>query len=138
MNWGAWKRFVFKPDDKLAISDLRGSSTPFNGVNFGLLLVHGTYGTSPDYAANQCRQMYFPIASGGSATYLRMSGMNLGGAGGSGLKWMAIFSCFSLYNNNWQNMQNAGIHPYNSNLRLFLGCSTEEYATGGVMGYFAR
>jgi len=88
-HWG-WKNSFLKADNQLSIGDLRGSGTPFNNVNIGVLFTHGVYGTSIDYAANQCKQMYFPITSGGSAQYLRLSEMNLGGSGTNGLKWMAL------------------------------------------------
>ena len=69
-HWG-WQNSFLKVDDQLQISQLRGSGTPFNNVNIGVLFTHGVYGTSVDFAANQCKQMYFPITSGGSAQYLR-------------------------------------------------------------------
>jgi hypothetical protein len=136
-HWG-WTNAFFKTNDALNIASLRGSSTPFNQVNLGVLLLHGVYGTSPDYAANQCKQMYFPISSGGSGHYLRLSEMNLGGAGPSGLKWMAIKACHSLYHVNWNSMRNAGIKPYNGNLHLLLGADTDSYATPSILSYWAR
>ena len=124
----------------MSINNLKGSGTPFNNVNLGVLLLHGTYGTGIDYTptANGCMQMYFPIGSGGGATYLRMSEMNLGGAGSNGLKWMAIMACFSLYHTDWQNMQSLGVKPYNNNLHLFLGCDTTEYSNPNLMAYWVR
>lgn len=127
-----------KTDDQLNINDLRGSGTPFNNVNLGVLMLHGTYGTGLDYTAGICYQMYFPIAAGGSATYLRMSEMNLGGAGTNGLKWMAIMACFSLYHTDWSSMQSRGTYPYNSNLHLLLGCDTTEYTNPNLMAYWAK
>jgi hypothetical protein len=125
MQNGGWGLSYIRDNDRLPISDLKGSSTPFNDVNLGLLILHGAYGTSDDVIANKTiRQMYFPIASGASATYLRLSEMNLGGAGTNGLKWMALMACNSLYGANWTTMQDQGIHPYNNNLRLLLGAET--------------
>jgi Family of unknown function (DUF6345) len=137
-NFSSWKTTINKVDDNLKLSDLQGQSTPFNGVNLGLLLLHGTYGTGIDYAANGCEQMYFPIASGGGATYLRMSDMNFGGGGANGLKWMAIMACYSLQHDNWANMQSLGVKPYNANLHLLLGCDTTEYADPDMLAYWAR
>jgi hypothetical protein len=71
--------------------------------------------------------MYFPITSGGGGQYLRMSEMNLGGAGTNGLKWLAMDACFSLYHVNWTSMKNAGVNPYNSSLHLLLGADTSTY-----------
>jgi len=139
MQHNSWKgKILDKVDDKLKISDLQGSGSPFNDVNFGMLLLHGTYGTSLDFAANQCFQMYFPIATGGAATYLRMSDMNWGGSGTNGLRWMAIMACFSLQHNNWASMQNKGIKPYNANLHLLSGCDTTEYTSPGLLKHFAN
>ena len=35
----------------------------FNSANIGLLMLHGIYGTSPDYFANESEQIYFPLWS---------------------------------------------------------------------------
>src|SRR5208337_2793117 len=104
-QWG-WQVAPVNADNQLQISALRGSGTFFNQSSLGVLLTHGTYGSSTDYTANDCKQMYFPITSGTSIQYLRMSEMNLGGPGTNGLKWMALPACFSLYHANWQSMQN--------------------------------
>ncbi len=136
--WGGMKTTLQKADDNLGITDLQGPGTPFNGVSIGVLLLHGTYGTSIDYAANGCEQMYFPIASGGTATYLRLSDMNFGGSGSNGLKWMAIMACYSLKHDNWANMQNKGVRPYNANLHLLLGCDTTEYVSDYMLGWWGK
>jgi len=128
-----------KIDDQLSINDLRGTGTPFNNVNLGVLLLHGTYGTGLDYTVpGGVKQMYFAIASGGGAQYLRMSEMNFGGAGTNGLKWMAIMACFSLYHTDWQYMQGVNVKPYNNNLHLLLGCDTTEYSNAKLLAYWAR
>lgn len=93
--------------------------------------------TSPDYAANEVK-MYFPITSGTTAQYLRFSEMNLGGAGTTGLKWMEMDQCFSLYHVNWSSMQNGGIKPYNSNLHLLLGGDTVTWTNGKKWHNFAK
>jgi hypothetical protein len=139
-HWG-WNNTFLKADDQLSINDLRGSGTPFNNVNLGVLLVHGSYGTGQnalDYAANQCKQMYFPITSGGSAQYLRLSEMNLGGGGTNGLKWFANYACHSLQHDNWANMQSKGVKPYNSNLHLLLGADTDSYTSPALWWYWAK
>ncbi len=136
-HWGWTKGFV-KADDQLKLSDLQGSGTPFNQVNLGVFLGHGTYGTSPDYYANGCDQMYFPISSGTGAQWLRMSDMNLGGAGTNGLKWMALKTCVSLYPSDWQNMQFYGVYPYNNNLHLLLGSATDCATSATLLQLWAR
>jgi Family of unknown function (DUF6345)/FlgD Ig-like domain/Bacterial Ig domain len=137
MMAGDWDVSNIRPDDKLLISDLRGSGTFFNNADLGLLLVHGTYGTSFDTTpGHQVKQMYFPIASGGGAQYLRMSEMSLGGSSPTnGLKWMAIMGCFSLYPQNWTSMKNQGVKPYNGNLHMILGCATD-FAAEPIIGQY--
>lgn len=137
MNHFGWNNTLLKVDDTLSINDLIGSGTPFNNVTVGALLLHGAYGTSPDFTANQCEQMYFPVTSGTSAQYLRFSQMNLGGSGTNGLKWMAILGCNSLFHQNWSSMMNAGVKPYNSNLHLLLGSDSVEYVRGIVLSRWA-
>lgn len=130
MHFYGWSNPLNKIDSQLSINDLRGSGTPFNNVNMGVLMLHGSYGagsTPTDYAAYGCKQMYFTVTSGGSAQYLRFSEMNLGGSGPSGLKWMVIDACFSLYHANWSSMQSHGVYPYNGNLHLILGAQTDTW-----------
>ena len=131
MTHFGWQNTLLKYDSTLSMNDLKGSSAPINNVNLCVLMSHGAYGlgsTAVDFKANQCKQMYYPITSGASATYLRLSEMNLGGAGTNGLKWMAIIGCNSLQHNNWASMQGKGIKPYNSNLHLLLGSDTQQVA----------
>jgi hypothetical protein len=138
MKRGGWSLGFDRFDDMFSINDLRGSGTMFNQVKLGLLMLHGTYGTSPDYTANGCQQMYFPITSGASAQYLRMSEMNFGSADTNGLKWMAINACNSLYQPNWFNMQNYGVQPWNGNLHLLLGTDSVSWSAPHVESYWAR
>jgi hypothetical protein len=141
MQFYGWNNPLNKIDSQLSINDLRGSGTPFNNVNMGVLMLHGTYGSGSsaiDYAANGCKQMYFTVTSGGSAQYLRFSEMNLGGSGANGLKWMVIDACFSLYHANWSSMGNDGIYPYNSNLHLILGAQTETWTSPRKWQNFAH
>jgi len=137
LHWG-WKTNFVKADDQLKLSDMQGSGTPFNQANVGVFLTHGTYGTTADYFANGADQMYFPITSGTSAQWLRMSDMNLGGAGTNGLKWMAIIGCHSLYHTDWDSMQYYGVHPYNSDLHLLLGADTDSAASAILLQLWAR
>jgi hypothetical protein len=139
MKRGNWQMSFDKYDDGFTISDLRGSGANiFNNVKLGLLLLHGTYGTSQDFTANGCMQMYFPITSGSTAQYLRLSEMNLGSANTNGLKWMAISACNSLYQPNWFNMQNYGVQPYNNNLHMLLGTDSMSWTNPHVESYWAR
>jgi len=136
MQHYGWNNTLYQADAQLNVNNLRGSGTPFNNVSLGLLILHGTYGTSLDFAANQCFQMYFPITAGGQ--YLRMSEMNLGGSGTNGLKWMAIKACHSLYHVNWSSMKRAFAIPYNSNLHLLLGSDTDSASNDSLSAYWAK
>ncbi|MCU0772044.1 MAG: DUF6345 domain-containing protein [Verrucomicrobia bacterium] len=139
MKNGAWRPGFVKTDTQLKPSDIKSSETIFNQVSLGLLMVHGTYGTSPDYTANGCLQMYFPIQTmGTSGEYVRMSEMEFGNAGTNGLKWMALFCCNSLKESNWNNMQSAGITPFNSNLHLLLGTDSIIATEDWISGLWAR
>jgi hypothetical protein len=139
MRQRAWSPSFVLADNQFAIGQLRGAGNIFNSVNLGVLCGHADYGNSADYTANGCKQMYFPITAGTSVQWLRMSEMNFGGAGPGGLKWMALFGCYSLYRNNWQDMQSHNVKPYNSNLHLLLGLQTIGYIHdhGYIMAYWA-
>jgi hypothetical protein len=123
---GAWNMQKFKNDDNLHLSDLQGSGTFFNVADLGLLILHGTYGTSFDSTpGHPVKQMYFPVATGGSAQYLRMSDMSFGGpTPTNGLKWMALMCCYGLFHTDWSSMQSQSVKPYNNNLHLFLSSDT--------------
>lgn len=82
--------------------------------------------------------IYFPIASGGSAQYLRMSDMSLGGPSPTnGLKWMAIMACTSLYQQNWNSMKSQQVMPYNGNMHMILGAGTDLAAEPLIGQYWA-
>ena len=143
----AWKQGFYKYDANLYGSDLRNFSSPFNTNNIGFLLLHGVYGTSADWYASLCQQIYFPLWSfgvqiDGSVTsrqeWVRMSEMNFGGADASGLKWMAIMACFSLRSENVASMDAHSVYPFNSNLHFMLGVDTIVYAEPGFGGKWAR
>lgn len=133
MARGAWVPGLNKENSQLKASDLEGSGSPYNQFPLGIVALHGAYGTSPDYNANQCEQMYFPIDGrpNSASSWVSMSQMNFGGAGTNGLKWMALAACNSLYQNNWQSLQNSRITPFNGNLHLLLGADSD-MDTGGV------
>jgi hypothetical protein len=103
-----------------------------------LLLLHGTYGTTIDYNANQAKQMYFPITSGHSAQYIGMAEMKFGGSGTNGLQWMAIAACNSLFHTDWSSMATAGVQPYNGNLHLILGADSIIWTGDHVASYWGK
>jgi len=139
MQLFGWVSKIHKIDDQLKISDLQGSGTPFNNVSLGVLMTHGAYGTNQDYLAGLCKQMYFPITSGGSIQYLRMSDMNLGGTNATnGLKWFAFMACDSLHQANWNSMKNAEKQPYKGNMHMILGGNSIIYTSPRILFNFAQ
>ena len=81
----------------------------------------------------------FPVTSGGSIQYLRMSEMNLGGSDPTnGLKWFVFFACDSLHQANWNSMINAGQQPYNGNMHLILGANSVIRANTVLMQKWAQ
>jgi hypothetical protein len=140
MKQYGWNSGLNLAEDQLTVQSLSGNGSPFNQVDLGLLLLHGAYGTSMDCTTQPaCMQMYFPITSGTSGQYLRMSQMNLGEvAGNNGLKWMAIWACQSLYHVNWQSMQSQHVYPYNGNLHMLLGSDTVCADGPGLLAFWAQ
>jgi hypothetical protein len=139
MQLFGWKAALRKVDNQLNINDLSGSSTPFNGVSMGVFMSHGAFGTTQDYMAGLCKQMYFPITSGNSIQYLRMSDMNLGGTDPTnGLKWFVVYACDSMHQANWNSMRNAGKQPYNSHLHMMIGANSVISTSSTLMQYWAQ
>src|SRR5579859_5639762 len=142
MHYYVWSNPLNEIDSQLNISNLRGSGSLFNNVDLGVLILHGTYGTgseATDYAADQCKQMYYVVTSGGNAQYLRFSEMKLGGSSSTnGLKWMVIDACYSLYGPNWSSMQSHGVYPYNGNLHMILGADSDTYTDNLKWYFFAK
>ena len=133
MARGAWQPGFVKENSQLRASDLRsasfGGANAFNNnVSFGLVSLHGAYGTSQDYTsgANGAQQIYLAVDGrpSSAASWVRMSEMNLGSPGTNGLKWMVLACCNSLRQQNWNSIRNAGWVPFNQNLHLLLGANS--------------
>jgi hypothetical protein len=142
MARGAWQPGFVKAHGQLKASDLRsasfgGANVFNNNVSFGLLSLHGAYGTSQDATtgANFAQQIYFPVDGrpNGAASYVRMSEMDLGSPGTNGLKWMVLACCNSLRQQNWSSIRNAGWKPFNQNLHILLGANLEMDAGNDIM-----
>ncbi|MGH7975741.1 MAG: DUF6345 domain-containing protein, partial [Limisphaerales bacterium] len=58
--------------------------------------------------------------------------------GTSGLKWIVINACHSLYHVNWSSMQAQSVKPYNGNLHMILGCDTDDVIEPLLTQYFAK
>ena len=127
MQKGCYDLGYFANNDDLKLSDLQGSGNPFNNVDIGLLILHGVFGTSFDFTTGHMfKGIYFPIASGGSAHYLRMSDVILGGSSSTnGLKWLGLVACTGLFQNNWNSMKSQSVKPYNGNMHMICGATTD-------------
>jgi hypothetical protein len=146
MRGGGWKRGFVKANDAVRAQELRkqsmGGSNIFNGVNIGLFMSHGNFGTELDYTAeaSQTLQTYFPIwtSTNNAFDWLRMSAFDFGSSATNGLRWMAILACNALRDQNYQSMNNRGVLPINQNLHLL--CSTKTYAPSApdIGRYWAR
>ena len=142
MQKGGWIPSFIKVDDDLKASDLKGNGGIFNQVNLGLLICHGSYGTTIDYNANQTLDIYFSIESlaNNNGSWVRLSDMSLGSSNSAtnSLRWMAIFACNSLRQANYDSMNNGGQLPITSNLHLLLGTDSVCYPTDNIAALWAR
>ena len=126
MKTRGWKSGFMKADPRA--QEIRkasmGGSNIFGRVNIGLLMAHSVYGTTLDYTAQaqQTYQTYMPFLSSGANDWLRLSECNFGS---TNLRWMGIYSCSALRDQNYQSMYNAQVLPINPNLHLL--CSTRSF-----------
>ncbi len=133
MTKNGWKLGFNKTGASLSHAELKkaslGGSNLFGGVNLGIFLSHGSYGTSLDYHsfANQSLQTYFvsdnPADS--SNPWIALSEF---GFGGGNLRWMAVLACNSLRDEQYQSMHNQGVLPLENGNHLICGLAT----VGGV------
>ena len=133
MSRGGWRSgFAPLANDALTGANLRmpskGGSNTFNQVNIGLLVDHGIRGSSGDYtiSADGPLETYLPIYKTGASNYdwVRLSECDFGG---SNLRWMAIFACNILYDDNYQDMYNKVVLPIDDNLHLLLSARTSVF-----------
>jgi len=141
-----WKVSFNLPGSGFRANDLRatrfGGNEKFGSVELGLLMGHGSYGTSPDFN---------PYASGiGGPTYQTYLcsdnpsdannpyygpwvGLSECGFGGN-LRWMGLGECYLFTDgfypggaDNFESMYNNLVLPIPSSLHLLLGASTVFY-----------
>jgi hypothetical protein len=143
MRQHGWQGQFGLYDNSFSIGQLRSSGTgnPLNTVDIAYLGLHGGYGTTTDESTGKdFKQCYFPITSGGGATYLRMSDLQLGGTTPTnGLKWLIFDACYSLYPSCWNSMTSQNVFPYNSNMHMICGAATEDVSclqVGTCLGQF--
>lgn len=129
-----WKTAFNYGDDRLTASLLRkpsfGGSNLFNYCNIGLYIGHGIRGANQDFKATPTPslQTYTPIYKKGVNAYdwVRMSEFDFGGGPG-GLRWMGLYACNMLTNDNAQDMYNKGVLPMNPNLHILLAEETSVF-----------
>jgi hypothetical protein len=132
-----WTRGFFLGDDALTANALR-KPTIFNEVNIGLLIGHGTYGTTQDWNHGiPCKLTYFPVYHSDPVSYewVRLPEYDLGS---DHLRWMAIDSCHALHDEQFQDMWNHHLLPINEKLHLLLGFETTAPAAGSFPYEWAR
>lgn len=118
---GGWKPGFIRANNAVRAVDIRktslGGSNIFSSVNLGVLLTHGFYGSSVDYTtpAQQTYQTYMPFLNNGANDWLRASECSFGS---TNLRWMAVFACNFLRDQNYQSMYNQQVLPINPNLHL--------------------
>jgi hypothetical protein len=134
MSGGGWKT---QPPFPLGNNDLlashfrkpsKGGSSKFNDVNIGLYVGHGLRGLTGDrtIAATLPLQTYIPIYKTGASNYdwVRLSECDFGSAN---LRWMALFGCNLLHDDNYQDMYNKLVLPINNDLHLLLSARTSVF-----------
>ena len=122
------------------LNDIRsaalGGNEIFGNVNVGLLIDHGSFGTTVDnnHDANGTLMTYFSTDNPADrfAPWLRLSELGLGG----NMRFMGILACNSLCDPNYSRMKNGGVLPIKSNLHLLCAASTFA-ACGDVGGLWA-
>jgi hypothetical protein len=86
-----WPSFV-NANDQVNPTDLestsKGGNSIFNNVDFGLLMLHASYGTTAESDGVKYSYVWIENAARGSATYLRLADFNFGG---SSLQWLAFY-----------------------------------------------
>jgi hypothetical protein len=142
MQNGAWQPVFVDANDDFTASDITGDSDIFNQVNLGILCVHGNYGSSADYHVNDALDIYLSVESikNNSASFVPITSLNLSSstAATNNLRWMMIFACNSLREENWNSLNDAGVSPMNGNLHLLLGLDTEAFIEENLAGLWSR
>jgi hypothetical protein len=138
-----WKQTYNLSDTNLPVSDLRrsdsgvGGADIMAGVNIGLFISHGCFGTSPDGSpgSSMRKLTYFPSgnSSDSSNPWLRMSQIGFGGQ----LKWAAIMACNSLCDPDWFDMVQGGAIPL-KDTHLLCGATTVFWQAEYMGNYWAK
>lgn len=149
LQHNGWKPTFILGDDQLSANNIKkaslGGDSIFNSVDIGLLMGHGSYGSTPE--DDNVKYSYFFLGSSAhSPTYLRLADFDFGSSAQDGLKWMTILACNMLNPTAVSSMESNFRMPINDNLHILLGCTTVAYGdpkfgyqygsrlTGGVFG----
>jgi hypothetical protein len=114
-----------------------GGNSLFNTVDIGLLMAHGSYGTTAE--SDSVKYSYVILAnSTNGVTFLRLADFDFGSSATNGLKWMTIYSCHILNPTTYSSMLNNSRLPINENLHLLLGSSTVCYAAQNMGNHYGH
>lgn len=130
----AYKQAFNKSGTDLQTIELRrsdlgiGGSNLFNQVNLGMLVAHGSYGTSLDFSASTgggSLQTYLGVDGTNNAAdpWIRLSDFWFDG----NLRWIAIMACNTLRDANYNSMLNKNALPISDNFHLLCGATTVTY-----------
>jgi hypothetical protein len=136
-----WKAGFVKSDDQLSATDIKkpslGGNSLFNTVDIGLLMTHGSYGTTAE--SDSVKYSYVILGNSTSGvTYLRLADFDFGSSATNGLKWMTIYACHILNSTAYTSMLNNGRLPINENLHLLSGSSTVCYAAQNMGNHYGH
>jgi len=129
------------PNNLVQAVDVRkeslGGSNIFNSVNLGVLLSHGFYGTDLDFTspAQGTFQTYMPFLHNGVNDWLRLSECSFGSAN---LRWMAVFACNALREENYSSMYKGAVLPINPDLHLLCSASSTVYGAPEILRLWAK
>jgi uncharacterized protein DUF6345 len=136
-----WKAGFVKRDSQLSATDIKkgslGGNSLFNTVDIGLLMTHGTYGTTAE--SDSVKYSYVILADPtNNVTYLRLADFDFGSGATNGLKWMTMYACNILNPTAYNSMNNNSRLPINDNLHLLLGSATVCYASQSIGNHYGH
>jgi hypothetical protein len=125
MKKGRWKGSV---NPTITATDVKSSSHGgnnfFNQANVGLLVVHGSYGSTAESDGVKRSYLRFFDWKSRSPSFCKLDDCSFGGSGTNGLKWMGILACNVLNNSPYNSLYIYGRLPINDDLHLLLSAST--------------
>ncbi len=133
MKNGRWNGSV---NPYITAADVAGGL--FNQANVGLLVLHGSYGSTAEKdGAKRSYLRFFDLKTRGTS-YCKLDSCSFGGSGTNGLKWMGILACNVLNNSPYNSLYLLGRLPINSDLHLLLSTSTLATAAPNIGELWAQ